>query len=73
VNHEGSSLMLPVLFHRLYGDHHEDVNEAAASLLFPVLFPALIFHLGGLKDDTGKTEMISVIFVRQNGGNKETI
>ena len=61
--------MLPVLFHRLYGDHHEDVNEAAASLLFP----ALIFHLGGLKDDTGKTEMISVIFVRQNGGNKETI
>jgi hypothetical protein len=34
---------------------------------------ALSFHLGGLKDDSGKTEMISVIFTRQNGGNKEMI
>jgi hypothetical protein len=46
VNHEGSYLMLPVLFHRLYGDHHEDVNEAAASLLFLVLFPVLDFSSG---------------------------
>jgi hypothetical protein len=40
---------------------------------FLCCFLCWIFRLGGLKDDSGKTEMISVIFVRQNGGNKETI
>ena len=34
IKHEGCSLMLPVLFPRLYGDHHEDVNDAAVSLLW---------------------------------------
>ncbi|CAD6250089.1 unnamed protein product [Miscanthus lutarioriparius] len=34
VKHEGCGLMLPVLFPRLYGDHDEDVNGAAVSLLW---------------------------------------
>ncbi|CAN6215172.1 unnamed protein product [Urochloa humidicola] len=34
VNHEGSSLMLPLIFPRWYGDHEEDVNDAAVSLLW---------------------------------------
>lgn len=34
VKHEGCSLMLPVLFPCLYGDHDEDVNGAAVSLLW---------------------------------------
>ncbi|CAN6243181.1 unnamed protein product [Urochloa humidicola] len=34
VNHEGSSLMLPLIFHIFYGDHEKDVNDAAATLLW---------------------------------------
>ena len=34
VNHEASSLMFPILLPLLYGRHEEDVNDAAATLLW---------------------------------------
>ncbi|KAG8060240.1 hypothetical protein GUJ93_ZPchr0002g25813 [Zizania palustris] len=34
VNHEASSLMFPVLLPLLYGCHEEEVNDAAATLLW---------------------------------------